>query len=111
MLKTFSFTEKQEKMENCELFNSCKFIISPNIFLIEEKYNLYSRIYIFTYLILYIVFLYVQIMPVIINTQKGKAISNNYCTTQNTWISTYFHFGEKQSDKTVIEIKMTANIY
>ena len=98
-------------MENCELFNSCKFIISPNIFLIEEKYNLYSRIYIFTYLILYIVFLYVQIMPVIINTQKGKAISNNYCTTQNTWISTYFHFGEKQSDKTVIEIKMTANIY
>lgn len=50
-------------------------------------------------------------MPVIINTQKGKAISNNYCTTQNTWVSTYFHFWEKQSDKTVIEIKMTANIY
>lgn len=34
-------------------------------------------------------------MPVIINTQKGKATSNNYYTTQNTWISTYFYFREK----------------
>lgn len=110
MLEIFSFTEKWEKMENCELFNSCKFIISPTIFLIEKKYNLYSRIYVFTYFILYIVFLYVQIMPVIINTQKGKAISNNYCTTQNTWIQTTFTLGKK-SDKTVIEIIITANIY
>ena len=62
-------------------------------------------------MILYIVFLYVQIMPVIINTQKGKAISNNYCTTQNTLILTYFYFREKKSDKTVIEIIITANIY
>lgn len=62
-------------------------------------------------MILYIVFLYVQIMPVIINTQKGKAISNNYCTTQNTLISTYFYFRGKKSDKTVIEIIITANIY
>lgn len=50
-------------------------------------------------------------MPVIINTQKGKAISNNYCTTQNTLILTYFYFREKKSDKTVIEIIITANIY
>lgn len=38
-------------------------------------------------MLLYIVLLYVQIMPLILNTQNGNTVS--YSTTQNSWITTF----------------------